>query len=306
MVRDRARRSACRRRAAPEHPRVADAPRDAVRVHPLEQQLRVAPADAGEVAEARERDPAGGRALRPHQLDRALVRCAPTRVAVAEPDEPTRALEDAGRGRDRRPSSRPARLGELVLDRNGLGGPRAERRRGARTVEPGAAPLEPEQRLDVPRPRLCRRLDPRVERIGAVEPGSSSARSPSSQARETSQSPARSTPSAPRRGDGRARRRARARRSSQPGRPARAARTGPDRRGAAERGRAPARPRSSSRRAGSTRSPRAATTRRESRSCAQRSPARATRAGLSAVPRCTVTRAPSAIGTSSSRTTSRR
>ena len=96
----------------PHHPPVADPAGEAVDVHPLEEELRVARPDAREVAEPRERDLAGRRGFGRHEVARDLVgarRRPRSRRRGGRRDPPSRGT---ARARHRRPSSlraRPAR-----------------------------------------------------------------------------------------------------------------------------------------------------------------------------------------------------
>ena len=78
-----------------QDPPVAEPPRDAVDVHPLEEELRIPATDAGEVAEARERDLADGAALRPHEVLRDLVGACRDDVPVAQAHDGSLAFEKA-------------------------------------------------------------------------------------------------------------------------------------------------------------------------------------------------------------------
>src|SRR5204862_1304553 len=146
---------------------VADAPRDAVRVETLEQELRGLAAGAEQVAEARERDAAGGLAFLDERLPGPCVGVGRDRVAVADADEPPALLEEARE----RGIVDPHRLeAELRLERGRRLGTRAELGRRARAVELGAAAFEAEQRHHRGPPGLRRRRDAGVERVGGREP----------------------------------------------------------------------------------------------------------------------------------------
>src|SRR5581483_12433162 len=117
----------------------ADAARHPVGVHPVEQELRGPAADAQEVAEASERDPAGSLALGDERRARLLVRRRRDRVAVADPDEPPLLLEEA---RERAVLHLDRLQAEPRLERRRRLGARAEPGGGAGPVELGAPALE--------------------------------------------------------------------------------------------------------------------------------------------------------------------
>src|SRR5579884_138816 len=147
----------------PQDAHVAAAERQAVGVVALQQELRRAAADAERVAERAEAD-----LVEPRQhLAPALVQRGRDREAVADAAQPALLLEERGELRvvDAHDPLRPQRR----LERVGRLGARAERRRRAREVGLGAAPLDREQVENVRRPRLRRQElregDPGVERM---------------------------------------------------------------------------------------------------------------------------------------------
>jgi hypothetical protein len=107
-----------------QHAAVADTTGQAVLVEPLEQELRVPAADAREVAEARERDLAGGTALLYHEVASDLVAARADHEAVPEADEPSLSLEEARQFRVVAPDGGEAG-GATALERGGPGPPSA-------------------------------------------------------------------------------------------------------------------------------------------------------------------------------------
>src|SRR6188508_325325 len=81
---------------AAEHALVPDAPREAVGIEALEEELGGLSARAEQIAEARERDRAHAFALLEQQALRLVVGRRADREAVAGPDEPALALQERG------------------------------------------------------------------------------------------------------------------------------------------------------------------------------------------------------------------
>ncbi len=282
---------------SPQNPHLADTPRDPVRVEPLEEELRVTPSRTDEIAEARERDLARRAALRRQHVLRHVERVSADREAVTEAHEPPARLEEArevvvGDLRRADPCGRELRLESGSLSARGR---RASRlppgdraaSRVARTAgasarqRPRRQPAAERRDRSGPQPRFGREARPRTLRAMRT-------RAPTGQRARLRR--------ARRRGRVAAHRHERARRSSRRRLRARGARRASRRGGAEAADQERFRRRASSRREGSRGPDRAATIGEESRSWANRSPRRTTRAGELAVPRCTVTRAPSSIG----------
>ena len=123
-----------------------------------------------QVAVARERDRALALALIQEQVLRLVVGRRADGEAVSEPHEPPFALEEGGELAVLDGDRREARLGELGLQLLGRRGPLAEARLVAGEVEPRPAALDSRERENVARPGLGGNRDPRVERVGGLDP----------------------------------------------------------------------------------------------------------------------------------------
>src|SRR3954454_1016022 len=114
-------------RRAAQHPLVADAPRDAVRVHPLEQELCRPARDSELVAEACEADRAVLLELRNGLTPSLGIGGGRHRGAVTEPDELACPPQERGQLAILDPKAGRAGGRELGCERLGLGRPLAER-----------------------------------------------------------------------------------------------------------------------------------------------------------------------------------
>src|SRR5205823_11158360 len=152
---------------ASDHPFVADAAGEAIRVEALEQKLRRAPRDTQRVAETRQ----GDRLERVQCLAPALVELGRDREAVADPLQPPGRFEESGELSVLDPGH--AFGGELRLEAFGGLGLVAEGGGGTRRIGLAATPLDVQQRQDRRRPGLMgEQLAERNAGVERIHPGS--------------------------------------------------------------------------------------------------------------------------------------
>jgi hypothetical protein len=154
-------------RTTPQDATLALPARDAVCIEALEQELCVAAARAGEVAEAGQRDLPCPLALAHDQIDGDGVAAGTDRIAAAEPDQHATRFEEPSQLGVLHLDRCDSRGGKLPLEFRGLRRPRTQHASRTGLVEERATTLQPEQRDDFGSPGITGDRHSGIEWVGS-------------------------------------------------------------------------------------------------------------------------------------------